>query len=177
MNCKILLGYIAFIFAAFVALGFLRYITPDDVSFWAAVTGVATCGLAFVAWYQIGAIKKQQQGWETLRACSTYDTDSTINFAIEKITDTDSETGDYGKISTEATTLLNYFTTLAVGIRQGFYIEKIVRDHLEKIIRQYTDDLFTEDHSREIGITVSDYVPLRKLLAEWDANPSRHKSS
>ena len=43
------------------------------------VTALATVLLAWVAWYQLGAIAQNQREWESLKACERYDTDPIID--------------------------------------------------------------------------------------------------
>jgi hypothetical protein len=48
------------------------------VDWWTAVQGVALVCAAIIAWYQIGALRRDQRGWETLKACEKYDTDPVL---------------------------------------------------------------------------------------------------
>jgi hypothetical protein len=49
---------------------------------WAAIQGLATIAVAIIAGYQIRQLRKDQGGWETLRACEKYDTDPVLDKAL-----------------------------------------------------------------------------------------------
>lgn len=136
------------IFRAFA--GCLATIALCSVSgteyFWVAVTALATGALSLVAWYQIGALERQQRGWETLRICNLYDIDP-ILVGHRKILAREWAKGcpESHLFAFEFTGILNYFDAIAIGIKQGFYKESIVRAHLGNIMAQYRDTWFADD--------------------------------
>ena len=61
----------------------------------------------------------------------------------------------------------NYFEGMVLGARQGFYDERIVRDHLEDIIMDHAAEFLGEPMSTQMGIHKDGYSRLLKALGEW----------
>ncbi len=60
---------------------------PEWMTVWAAVQGVATVAAAGIAWYQIGALRKDQRAWKTLEACERYESDLVVTSALKCLRD------------------------------------------------------------------------------------------
>jgi hypothetical protein len=130
----------------------------DWGSFWPALQGVALCATAFIAWYQIGALRRDQKAWKTLEACERYESDEVLTEALKVLRDA----RDSGRLKEnprpfrmEASTLLNYLEGIATGQAQGFYNQDIVRDHLEPIIRDHIAEFLEPDMARRMEIDPS----------------------
>ena len=107
---------------------------------------VATSALAIIAYMQLSRIAEnmrvdgeREKKWATLQACDRYNFDSTIHSVTRRIWDK-SEGGtsysDKDAIKHDVISLLNYLDSLAVGIHQGLYVEEIVRDYMEPVIKK-----------------------------------------
>ena len=75
--------------------------------------------------------------WKTTEACRHLDSDPIFEAASKRIWDASDGGKKYDKGKLEERDLiivLNYLETLAIGVRQGLYVEKIVKDHLEPAI-------------------------------------------
>jgi hypothetical protein len=137
---------------------------------WAAVQGIALCAAAGIAWYQIGALRRDQRNWETLRVCSLYDTDPVIDRALARLRDARLDGGlqkNATLITLEMATVLNYLEGIAIGVEQGFYNKAIVRDHLEDIMRDHVDEFLAPALAQASDWRKEDYGRLSKLLASW----------
>ncbi|HTK35773.1 MAG TPA: hypothetical protein VL358_10890 [Caulobacteraceae bacterium] len=111
------------------------------------VTGVATIALAWIAYYQLSELRKQlevqgarDKQWRTIEACENYTYDPVLRQAKDRIW----EARDRGRaplihdthaVRKDAIVILNYLDALGIGVRQGVYLEEIVFDHLEHIVR------------------------------------------
>ena len=142
---------------------------------WDAAQALGTFAAAGIAWVQISALKRQQKGWETLKACERYESDPILDTSLRNL----KKTRDAGRflldasvVSIDIRTVLNYLDGIAIGVRQGFYDKTIVRDHLEPIIRFHCDECFDHEVSRQANIKASDYSRLRDLIHEWDSEPT-----
>jgi len=151
--------------------------------FWAAVGAVAAAAGAFataaVAWFQIGALKRQQRGWETLRACDKYDTDSVINQALVKlrdVRDADELAKNPRPYRLEITIVMNYLEGMAIGIEQGMYDPRIVRDHLEPIIRDHVKEFLDRDMVKRLEMESDDFSRLKRLIESWDQKPTLYRT-
>ena len=138
--------------------------------FWAAVAAIGTVATALVAWYQIGALKRQQQGWETLKACDRYDTDPVIDAALNKLRDhrnSGTLASNPMAVRLEITTVLNYLDGVATGIAQGLYDERIARDHLEPIMRDHVREFLSLEMTGKMEFELASYERLLQLLDSW----------
>ena len=144
------LGLLAF--GLFVVLIILYFHAPDclklgDVCWglngaaWTAISAVAavaytvlTLFLVVFAAVQIRSARKDAKINRTLTACDRYDTDLLLDRAARRLLMAPDSLGDNpGKYRFDLESLLNYFETIAIGVRSGFYDEVIVRDQLERI--------------------------------------------
>jgi hypothetical protein len=131
-----------------------------------ALLALFTGLLAWIAWKQLGDIKAQQRGWESLKACERYDSDPEITRALRRLRRA-RKCGDIpndpAAVSFDFATVLNYLEALATGIEQGFYDEKIVRDHMQPIADFHIGEVFAP-------------LMLEKLDAENPDAPSYRES-
>lgn len=144
---------------------------------WDALQAAGTFFAAGIAWFQISSFKRQQKGWETLKACERYESDPILDACLRTIREVRKADGGLPagaqSVSVDIITILNYLDGLAIGVRQGFYDAKIVRDHLEPVIRFHVDEFLDADVARLLRIKDSDFRLLRDLVKEWDL-PATH---
>lgn len=137
---------------------------------------VGTFAIAGVAWWQIGSLKRQQRGWNTLEACERYERDPVLNAVLMKLRDA-RDGGDLGahprNYRAETTVLLNYLDGIAIGVAQRFYNKRIVRDHLEQIMRDHVAEFLEPGFAARMELDTTGFARLRGLLREWDAPPPR----
>lgn len=145
--------------------------------FWSAIQAFALAAAAAIAWYQIGALRRDQKAWKSLEACEKYDFDLVLNGVLTKLRDA-RDAGDLAKnprpLRMEVTVLLNYLDGIATGVAQHFYNEDVIRDHLEPIIRDHVDEFLEPGMALRIAIDPKDYSKVRLLLTRWDNEPPRH---
>jgi hypothetical protein len=156
---------------------------PEWPTIWAAVQGLAVCATAAVAWYQLNALREEQEqrrsdekAWRTLEACERYEGDLIINQALKALRD--ARDGGWKEKSArslrfEAILVLNYFEGIAIAADQGFYVEHIVRDHLEHMMRDHVDEFLESDMVRWMELNAGDFVKLKSLLERWADRPIR----
>lgn len=145
----------------------------DSNLLWTALAAIGTCATALIAWYQIGAIKRQQQGWETLRICGQYDTDPVLDRAlceIRKAPKLQNGERDYTDLHLEIVTVLNYFETIATGVLQHFYDDGIVRSQLEDLMRGSVAKYLDDKVLARASIKRESYPYLHRLLKNWNAD-------
>lgn len=139
---------------------------PPD---WAMVSALGTLATAGVAGWQIWQLRWDQKGRETLKACERYESDPVLDRALCALRDA-RISGALAKApknySLEATTVLNYLDGIAIGVKQGFYNEAVVRDHLEPIMTDHVRELIT-DFGRDMHISPDSFPKLLGLLEKW----------
>jgi hypothetical protein len=71
------------------------------------------------------------------------------------------------KYSFELMTIANYFEGLATGVRQGFYNEAVVRDHLEAIMREFVEEFFYQPRMVRLGLNRDGFSSFIEMLESW----------
>jgi len=166
---------------------------------WTAIGAAATVAYAFltlvlvvVAVVQIGSLKEQiraakeqiqsvkdqmQSASEdarinrTLIACDRYDTDLLLDRAARRLLTAPESLGDDpSKYRFDLESLLNYFETIAIGVRSKLYDENIVRDQLERIFLKKVKQYLLERNADKKGVahkvSIADLVDVADGLAE-----------
>ena len=158
---------------------------PETLAFGAALTvskfphwvwdlfqafgAVGTIIAALVAWYQIGELRNQNKGWNTLERCNMYDTDPILDMALRSLRVAMRKGRLNRGVQVDAVTVLNYLDGTAVGVFQGFYVEETVRKHLESVMRGHWAELVMVDGIANImDYSPSDWQALADLLKLWD---------
>jgi hypothetical protein len=130
-----------------------------------ATTAVATVVLAVIAvvsaiigFLAIWSAREENRRWNNLNVCAQHEFNSTVTGAVRSI-----ETAFVNGVPDIATSkgircdayvLLNYLDGIAIGVKQGLYIEKLAKDHLKTIVHL--------DVQRLLGTTFAENVPLDK---------------
>jgi hypothetical protein len=147
---------------------------PEWMTIWAAVEGAATVAAAWIAWYQIGALRKDQRAWKTLEACERYESDLVVTSALKCLRDARKD----GTLKTspqdfrlEALLVLNYFEGIAIAAAQGFYVEHIVREHLESLVRDHVSEFLDPYMANRMELNPSDFKRVTGLLKRWEESP------
>jgi hypothetical protein len=137
---------------------------------WDAIAAVGACVTAIVAWWQIQALRAQQKGWETLHACRQYDTDAVLDKALSVVRDARTR-GDLAKDPLpwrlEIVTVLNYLEGIATGIAQGFYDKRIVRDHMEPIMKDHVHEFLAGPVMTKLDFKPEYFPNLVALVEAW----------
>lgn len=132
----------------------------------------ATIGLLYVGWKNIPILLNQlrvqaevlhqdavhrkaqfdqQKMWETVRACQKFTTDAQIQGYFELIQSANKGTlndRDFTELNQNpsvvmaARKLLNYFDTLAIGVKENIYIEDVIKHHFEEVVLRMVYEAF-----------------------------------
>jgi hypothetical protein len=140
---------------------------------WVAIQGIALVSTVFIAWYQLWRLRLDQRGWETIKACERYDLDPVLDRALCHLRKGRNEkrfNSAPREFSLEVAAVSNYFEGMVLGSRQGFYDERIVRDHLEDIIRDHADEFLAPVMTDAMGFERDGYSRLLGALKEWKEN-------
>jgi hypothetical protein len=90
-----------------------------------------------VGCWQITALRRESKLERTLAACSRYESDAVIERCVRNLrTARRHRTFDDAPLEfqQDAIVVLNYLDTLAIGIRQKLYNERLAKDHTKEII-------------------------------------------
>lgn len=122
-----------------------------------AVPAAIAAGIA--AWLVVLQIKSQHEEnmkWKTLDICAQYEFNNSVANAARKV----QAAFDKGIISEQLCTdiyrdakiVLNYLDGIAIGIKQGLYIEALARDHLKQIVRVHVERLLDFNNCKRLQL-------------------------
>jgi hypothetical protein len=125
-----------------------------------------------VAWYQIQAVRKENRVERTLAACSRYESDVTVESCVRALRHALAAGGDYNanprKYQHEAIIVLNFLDTIAIGIDQRVYDERLARDHMKAIVKKWMELLLEPTKAKELDLPEDDYRCLNGLWSRWN---------
>jgi hypothetical protein len=141
---------------------------------WEMVAAFIAGGALLMGWYQITQIRKENRVERTLAACSRYESDATVERCVKDLRVAHISGGMVNLTPQEhqhqAVVVLNFLDTIAIGVEQGLYLDPLARDHMESIVRTWTDFLLEPKAATALGIERRDYGCLVKLAKRWDQN-------
>jgi hypothetical protein len=133
-------------------------------------TSGATLLLVGVGSWQIAAIRKENRLERTLSICSRYESDVVLERCVKTLRDaqTRKEFGANPKVYFhEVVMVLNWLDTIAIGIKQGLFEEKLARDHTESIVKHYKNTYLTPNVLSALEIDSSDFQQLAAMADDW----------
>jgi hypothetical protein len=148
---------------------------------WGSFAGLAqaavTLAAVLVALHQVRDIRSQNKLWRTLEICDRYHLEAHLVEMARRLR-TAQDDGDFKKnpmrYRADVVTMLNYFDGIAIGIRQGLYLESLARDHLQSIIGTHIDRYLRGDEPKRLDIKPQNYSYILKLNDEWAAQTQPH---
>jgi hypothetical protein len=145
-----------------------------DAATWAAIAGVGqvvvTIVIAAIAYHQLRDFRYQNLLWKTLEAVNRYCEEVTLTAAATKIwraKDTGELQTNPRSVRPEVIIILNYLDGLALGLKQGLYIEDMVRDHMAELLNMYVEQHLQVEAARRAEIDLNNYRMLLALHQKW----------
>jgi hypothetical protein len=144
---------------------------------WSDIAIIAQCLVAVAAAYfvlvQIRVQHDDNKRWKTLDICAKYEFSEVVSAAAKKIKavyKAGSKPSDEqcNEISIDVNIVLNYLDGIAIGVKQGLYIEDLARDHLKEIVGFYTDKVLHE--CDRFNLNANDFHFLTGMNAKWKEN-------
>jgi hypothetical protein len=109
------------------------------------------------------------KGWKTLSVCEKYDLDPTLTKCCLTLAHAgrDEIRKHPENYQSELITVLNYLDGIAIGIEQNLYVESLVRDHLERILKTHVEKTLVGSNAADLKIDASGYDRLIRLYNRW----------
>lgn len=144
--------------------------------------------LAFYAKSQVSELKAQlieskmeNKKWKTLDICNLYDTNPIIDTSARKIKSANLSgeiLKDGVNLRTDATTILNYLDSIAIGINQNLYIESLAKDHMRNILMFYVESLIKNEATRSaLDLKVGSFRNLIEIYNKWNPELPQYSSN
>ncbi len=123
-------------------------------------------------WRKINETKEENRKWKTLEVCQAYEQNPCIEGAARRVYES-KKIGELAKdpkrFGRDAITLLNYLDGVAIGVRQGLYIEDLARDHLKEIVSANVTRFLLCGKPESFEIDDRDYQFLLAMHSQWNA--------
>lgn len=160
------------------------------------VVAITTIVLAVIAFRQLPLIAEQirvqgeqlkvqgerEKKWATVKACDRYSSDPILHEVARRVWEASAKGTDYTDTDRievhDVMIMMNYLEVLAIGVRQGLYVEAIVRDFHEGIVDKMVK-VFLRGESgpnwkvNEPRFRSDQFSVLRGLHEEWSNQASR----
>lgn len=151
-------------------------VTPEKLNAIASFgTMILTLFLGVFAVAQIVAAKIQNRQWRTLEICNEYERNQVIEGAARNIFEAKrSQSWNDPRLSRDATIILNYLDSVAIGVNQGLYIENLAKDHLQYIVKEHVNVFLVQGNN--LGLSRSHYEKLCEMHEKWSKNKNYYKS-
>ena len=186
------LGLLAIWLFAGVPLFYLSHDRPEEfLGFtahgWTAIGTVAlalvtfalavgTAALVVLGLFQLRSIREEGRISRTIAISDRYDIDPVLDFRLRRIAQArangalDLRPLDY---RADIRTVLNYLDSLAVGIQQDLYIERLAMEHNGAILVGTVENYLDGGGAAKYGLDVQNYATLMVLYRKWKAELGR----
>jgi len=151
----------------------------DKIQVWiaafAALTALSTVALFLLGLIQIPAIRNAEKKRATIARCEVYDIDPVLNqatldvFALTKGVNYDYET--VAPAAHSLKTIANFFASIAIGIQEGAYDDKIARLSFKENVSAFVD-YFIRPEFEQI-LPAANLRELIELRERWRDTRSR----
>jgi hypothetical protein len=143
---------------------------------WSALANLILAGtsilLVVLGWVQINRIRDEARKERTLAICNRYDSDPVLNDQLRKVNVAAKGGGLLGNAPTliiEIVAILNYLDSIAIGIAQKVYDDKIAKRHLKAILVAHVEQLMTPEMAKAAKFKIPDFECLVDLTRRWTA--------
>jgi hypothetical protein len=110
--------------------------------------------------------KNDQRKLATLQACDRYDSDPLIQVAVEKLMLVNPNM-DENTRNLYVTRLLNYFSSIAIGLGQDFYDDTIARAHIGYLVVHWFDYIVSKQQWYSPEAMRREFPDLARLVDRW----------
>ena len=151
---------------------------------WTALGTMVLAGLTLfiviAGWIQLRAMRHEADKERTIAMCDRYDFDPVLDPCLRRLSVATGHGGDYktnaDKYKSDVVTVLNYLDSMAVGIKQGIYIESLAHDHSHVILRGHVKELLGLGAPNIVGIDSANYAELIELNKKWSTTPPTYRA-
>ena len=147
---------------------------------WTAITTLllflATAALVGLGMYQLLEIRREARRTRTLAVCERYDSGPVLDRCLRRIRrgkDSGELEANPKRFRTDIGAIVNYLDFIAIGIRQGVYIERIVWDNMEFVIADAVRDYIYSGLAQKAEINPDNHPYLIALRNSWVEAPPR----
>ncbi|MEJ0096376.1 MAG: hypothetical protein WDN46_24115 [Methylocella sp.] len=149
----------------------------DEFSKYAVIAQaiVASIALLFIL-FQIWSQRHENRKWKTLDICAQYEFNENVNTAATTVRTAFAKEIPNPDDCKNATIVLNYLDGIAIGIRQGLYIETLARDHLKEIVSFYVSKILNDSFCTDLRLDKRHFYRVIEMDKKWLASEPFYSS-
>jgi hypothetical protein len=136
---------------------------------WIAVATFVLAGvtlfLGLVGLQQIAAARDEAKSNRTLVVVDRYDFDPVMDRCLRRLRA--AREGKGPVIRGDVVTVLNYLESIAIGISNGTYDEKVAAEHMKHILVTTYKRYLGPDAPAIVDVDPKSYIPLKDLYTKW----------
>jgi hypothetical protein len=150
-------------------------LSAEQITAWATV-GLLALALvsAIIAFFSISSARDENRRWNTLNVCAQHEFSSTVSSAARRIeeafVDRVPDAEESKRLRFDAYVILNYLDGIAIGVKQGPYIEKLAKDHLKSIVHLNVSRLLDTTFAEKVPLDKRDWYFLVEMAEKWNKN-------
>lgn len=137
----------------------------------AALT-LLTAILAGAAFWQVRSVRTEAAKSRTLEICNRYDNDPLLDGITRRLRiamNTKDIIKNPNEHRIDVVALLNYLDSIAIGINQNLYIEKLAKDHVYYILNFHVKEYIMDDSvAKALNINPDNYADLIDIYKKWN---------
>lgn len=137
-----------------------------------AVLAAVTVFLVLAAREEIREVREEARKNRTLEIIGKYDHDPVLDRSLRRM----ARARDTGRLEShprdyrlDIVAVLNYLETLAIGIKQGLYIEALLQDFMEPIIKEHITEVIEKKLLEKIDSNPEDFEHIFVLNKKWES--------
>jgi hypothetical protein len=147
-----------------------------DFAEWATILQtLIAAGAAIFIICQIKSNETENKKWKTLDVCAQHEFSDQIAASVARLrqfynptlTQVDGAAPNLVQLANDTRVVCNYLDGIAIGVRQGLYIEGLARDHLSAIVRRNIRGAFEENRNL---VPRDDFARLIAMDQTWQVN-------
>jgi hypothetical protein len=135
--------------------------------------------IVIAGWIQLRSIRREADKERTIAMCNRYEFDPVLDASARRLSAATAAGGDFAtnpsKYKSDVVTVLNYLDALAVGIKQGIYIEALAQDHTHVILKGYVKAHLDHSAPQISGIEREHFRHLLELYDKWSKEEPKFK--
>ena len=147
--------------------------TAEFISAWSSLAlAVIAVPSAIIAFLSVWSATEENRRWNTLNVCAQHEFNSEVSTAVRRIetafVDGVPDIQKSKSLRFNSYVVLNYLDGIAIGVKQGLYIEKLAKDHLRTIVRLDVGRLLETSFAEKVPLDKSHWSFLVAMADKWN---------
>lgn len=129
------------------------------------ILAAVTILVVVVGLQQISVAREDARNNRTLTVVDRYDFDPILDACLKGLRA--AREAKSAPVRGDVITVLNYLESIAIGIEQGVYDEKLAKEHMEYIVVKTYERYLGPGAAKIADLNPVNYIPLTRLYTKW----------